>query len=89
MFRSILRKKTRSQFCLLEQETFFLIRFLKTRQLKISKIASEKRRLLRYRQMILLNYFGCFVKLIFSHNYIPSFGIDSSEDLRMSSSSSE
>jgi hypothetical protein len=49
----------------------FLFTFSKTRQLKNSKIVSEKRRLLRYRQIIFVSYFGCFVKLIFSHNYIP------------------
>ncbi len=50
----------------------FLIHFLKTRQLKNSKNVSEKRRLLRYRQIILLSYFGCFRKTyFFSHNYIP------------------
>ncbi len=55
LFRSISRKKTCSQFCLLEQETFVLNHFLKKRQPKISKRVSEK-------TTFEISYFGCFVK---------------------------
>ncbi len=46
---------------------------------------SEKRRLLRFGQIILLSYFGCFVKQIFFPKFssIPIFGINPTVDLVM------
>ncbi len=73
--------KTCSPFCLLEQETFVLNHFLKTRQPKISKLLSEKRTFQVQRNFVNF-YFGCFAKQIYFALF-RSGPLDSSVDIAM------